>query len=347
VFKTAPAASGGSLFGSKPKPKPGGGLLQAPPTLPTGPVDLVSVAPVAATAPVVDLSAARSAALALLPGAAGAALQQVWEQLPDAQRVQLADLVQTRKLDGEAVQKLEEFLSEPRAAGLDGRALLTETVASVAEPDAGTYQGDRFTCGAACVQRQIAGEHPATFIALVEGLSEPVGVGPLPSGLGLQRIDGSEQPDESGRNSLNRLVQGALMGLAGEYDPRTDRFAADPTPGLKKHQVAKLTALSEGGDQVVLEHNSRTTGLLREIIEATAPGETFQIGSYWNKQDHMLLFLGHKDGEVTFFNPQEHATSTLPLKDFLWKTQFALLSAAQVQGKDLPGDEVQWLRLGQ
>lgn len=309
------------------------------------------------------LNSARQAALAALPGPLAAAFNHVWQVVDDstAQEQMLKLLNQGKLTQGEGrkvVERLQELTSETRAEGMEGAVLTRQTLALLTDPDQSVFQGMRSTCGAANVQRQVA-ENPPLLLELVEGLSDTTGKATLPTGFDLQRVAGSHQEDGSGRDLVNRLLQSSLMAAAGAgrgvYDFETGCFGEDPTPGLKPLEMAALTAAVAGTDQVVVTHDSKSTRAIREILSQAPEGKTFQCGLSWRGMDgkakesrnHMLLFTGLRDGQVSFFDPETHSQGQMSLGDFLYKTQFVLLSTDQIEGYSLPEDNTFRVSLSQ
>lgn len=297
------------------------------------------------------LNAAQKAALAGLPPMAAAAVEQVWSAL-DGQNVSqghLLGLLEAGTL-GESfegrttVESLGELTSEQRAAGMDGAELTRETLAMLADPNEYVAQGKVRTCGATNIQRQLANSG-ARYAYLVEDLTDADGqaVG------GLLRNDSSLAYDDSDRNLTNRVFQGALMTAAGgpahgAYDAEADRFE-DGGAGLQLLEVARLTGQLEGNRQGVVIHNTPSTFALRDMIAKLPEGETFQAAVNWNGVDHLLLVTGHKEGEIQYYNPDQfdQRTGSLPVHDFLFKTQAVVLDQEQIEGLKLPSEaEVYW-----
>lgn len=355
LFKP-PAPSSGSAPASTPRD-----WFKTSPVAEESPVSAVSVEAVDRSA----LNSARQAALAALPGHLAAAFQHVWQVLDasaPAQK-QLLNLLEQGKLtqnDGQkaVVERLQELTGEARAEGIDGATLTHQTVALLADPDQNVFQGMRSTCGAANVERQVA-ENPPLLLEMVEGISDVTGIATLPTGIVLQRVTGSHQEDDSGRDLVNRLLQSSLMAAAGAsrgaYDFTTGCFGQDPTPGLKPLEMAALTAAVAGTDQVVVLHNGKSTRAVREILSQAPQGTSFQCGLSWRgldgkakeSRDHMLLFQGLHEDQVSFFDPETHTQGQMSLGDFLYKTQFILLSADQVEGHTIPEDNLYRVSLSQ
>ncbi|MBS2038635.1 hypothetical protein JST97_26885 [bacterium] len=270
-----------------------------------------------------------------LPGALGALYGSVLSVLSDSAQgaQQLQCLADRGRLSQATLQNLSELTQKPRAAGLDGAALTRETVAILSGPDQNIWQGNRFTCGATNVERQLA-EDPERFTALVENLSGLQGKIYLTSGAPLSRVEGSQSDDGSGRNSTDRLIQSSLMAAAGAargpYEVATDRFANDKDGGgLKIAEIAALTALTQSQPQVVIAYDSKSARATQELLSKLEPGETFQAAmTNWEGKDHMLLLQGCQDGQITYFDPADHAQHTIGMRDFLWKTQFLVLPQA-------------------
>ena len=301
------------------------------------------------------LNTARAAAVAALPPGLGAAFAHVFDVLGSTREAQeqLLQLLDSQALtqkvaDTTVVEHLSQLTEKPRAAGLDGAALTAQTVALLADPDHNVYQGiNTYTCGAANVQRQLA-ETPAVLAELVDDLSRPEGVGRLATGVEVRRAEGSLEEDSSQRRLTDRLLQGALMGLGGSqrgaYLSPTDSFADGTGMGLKTSELAELTAQVQGCDQIALNYNGKTREMALDILSRVAPGQSFQFGMYWNKQNHMLLVTRMKEDQVDYFDPQTGQPGTMALNDFLYKSQFFLVPATLAEGHTLPPEEVHWGR---
>ncbi|MBX3168076.1 MAG: hypothetical protein KF760_11725 [Candidatus Eremiobacteraeota bacterium] len=335
-----------SLF-QKPVARPGGGSPFKPPAA-TGPKDdfqpadpaLAFKPPVApALEPTVApkslaVTSTSTAALAAL-GAPNVALYQAIQSLVcDTPRgvQQLQQLLEQGKLSSGTLQNLHSLTQKPRAQGLDGQLLTRETVAILSGPDQNIWQAERFTCGATNLERQWA-DHPESFTAIVAGLSSPEGKTQLLSGFTLQRAEGSLADDGSGRTHTDRLLQSSIMASAGagrgQYDVSTDRFSNDQGGGLKVAEIAGITALAQNQPQVVITYDSKSARATQELISQLEPGESFQTAmTNWEGRDHMLLFQGTQDGSARYYDPADHAQHTVPLRDFLWKTQYLVLPQA-------------------
>jgi hypothetical protein len=296
-----------------------------------------------------NLSSAQSVAMAMLPAPAAASLQEVWSVLDGAEdsRAQLLDLLGQGTLgqkDGDltVAEHLHSLTEKPRASGFSGTVLTKQTIALLAEPEKSVFQGEkRYTCGAANMQHQLS-ESPALLARIVDELSDPEGSLEAVPGVELERPIHAEADDGSGRNSINRLLQGALMNVAagesnGPYDALTDRFA-NGEAALESRQIAQVTADLTGHDQTVVLHDSGTSKEFHRLFKSLPKDQTFQVGAYWEEQDHMLLCLGQEDGQVEFFNPQTSKTDSMPVDDFLFKTQLAIFPAQFLDGFEFPED---------
>lgn len=357
--KTTPPPSASDLF--KPQPSSPQPKTDSPSDWfrATPAVEPASVPqPPPASLETVTLNSAQQAVVAALPGPLGAAFAHVFaglESLPQAQS-QMLGLLEQGKLtqdqgQGSVVERLQQLTTEERAPGVDGWQLTQQSIALLANPDQGVFQGMRSTCGAANVQRQLA-EQPAVMMELVENLSDRQGVAQLPTGARFERVPNSAAEDGSGRDLLNRILQSSLMAVAGAqrgpYDFATGCFGDDPVPGLKPLEMAVLTAATSGKDQVVVIHDGQSTRQLREILGQLPAGTSVQCGLSWrgmdgtspNSRDHMLLLTGLEEGTVRFFDPESQAQGQMPLHDFLFKTQFILLPHELVEGRDIPEDNL-------
>lgn len=294
-----------------------------------------------------SLNSAQNAALAALPAPAAAALRNVWNVVDSStdSKQQLLELLEQGTLaasdqEQSVVERMQSLTSRERAPGFDGQALTLQTIALLAEPETFTFQGEkRFTCGAANLQCQLA-ENPALLSKVIDELSDPEGSVEVSPGTLLSRPFGTQADDGSGRNEVNRLLQGSLMKLAsasGDYDASIDRFA-DGATGLKPLEIAKATSLLKGKEQGVLLHNSDSYKVFHQLVKGTPKGETFQVGASWEGQDHMLLYLGQEEGKAQFFNAQSSKTLEMPMDDFLFKCQFAILPSERLQGLQVPED---------
>lgn len=328
---------------NKPKPPLFGSSAPAQPEKPQPlfspePVESVTLTP-APPAPQVQetgLSTAQQAAVALLPGPAQAAFAEIWKFAPNL--TVLLDKGVLDDHDGEktVVERLHDLSAKPRGAGLDGGDLTLQTINVLADPDS-VHQGKAFSCGAANVERQLV-ETP-TFVKIVDDLTSPQGKAPFE----LQRVPGTEDDDGTGRNDLNRVLQGALMTAANPaYDAVQD---TSPTgPGLKPLEIAAVTARAFEEDQAVVIHDGGTHDEFVRIFNQARPGETFQVGASWNGKEHMLLYLGQENGTARFFNADEARAAEMPVADLLFKTQFAIFPEHYMEGAQLPDDAVYWAR---
>ncbi len=245
---------------------------------------------------------------------------------------QLQQLAEQGKLSESTLENLHSLTDKPRAGGLDGAQLTRETIAILSQPDSNIWQSDRFTCGATNLQRQWA-DQPESFTRIVSNLTGLEGKTILAGGCVLQRAEGSAQDDGSGRSSVDRVLQSSIMASAGAgrgiYNVETDRFGDDSTGGLKIAEIAGITATSQNHPQVVIAYDSKSAKAAQELIGKMEPGESFQAAmTNWEGKDHMLLLQGTQDGQARYFDPADHAQHTVPLRDFLWKTQYLVLPEA-------------------
>lgn len=297
-----------------------------------------------------NLKSAQSAALAALSPNAAVALKEVWDAVASSKsgHSQLLELLENGTLgqnDGNSsvVEQLRDLASTPRASGFDNQALTSQTVALLADPESSIFQGeDRYTCGAANLQHMLT-DQPSLLIQTVEGLSSPEGIAPLAAGAEMKRPANTSQDDGSGRNDVDRLLQGALMSFAGEnkgaYDVLSDTFS-NGEKALRSLEIARAVAHIQGEDQAVLAHDSSTSKMFHKLVKETPPGERIQIGAYWEEQDHMLLLLEQVDGQAKFFNPQTKSISTMPVDDLLYKAQLAIFPATRVEGYEAPPEKL-------
>lgn len=299
-----------------------------------------------------SLNGAQSAALNGLPAPAAAALREVWDIIGEQASSQQAvlGLLETGTLGqsnekGTVVEQIQE-LSRNRHPAVDPAALTTQTVEFLAAPEKNSYQGNRETCAATNLQYQLASE-PLKILPVVDGLTSTHGQAEVSEGKPLYRADGSLQDDGSGRNLLNRVLQGAFMNRAGSpvfgnYNGATDRFASGDY-ALKPLQLGDITGEFAGTEHGVVYHDSQSAPALRKLI-AEAPADfNFQMGLNWEgangkERPHMLLFKGSDGKEITYFDPSFEGGKirTADQGTFLYKTQFALLPKSVIESMELP-----------
>lgn len=356
----APAAPKKPLFGATPTASAPAPTTSAKPLFSPAPAqDVVTLTPIAATPPAIQpltltsLSTAQKAAFAALPGPAAAAFQHVLNVVanPSSQQ-QLAELLEKGALaqtDGEktTAEHLQALTDKKRASGIDGGQLTRELVSTLAQPDKETvYQGlDKYTCAATNLERQLA-EKPAALAGLVEGLSNESGRAQLGKFPQLQRAPGSLTEDSSGRNTLNRLVQGAFMSFVGQlhggYDAAADTYGDGTSPGVKPLEIALMTACADGANHAVVVHDGGTHAEFEKVVRAAQQGQNFQLGVSWKGQDHMILFKGREGEDAHYFDPQAGTGGTMPLKDLLFKSQMGIFPESLLQGTEFPSDAVYW-----
>lgn len=340
----------------QPKSKPSSGFFPEGVQLGGGSEGVPSTNPGASSPAPLTLSslrAAQSAALAALPAGANAAFAYLFQVLDGSrfakeQLVQLLDkgALAPKKAQPSVLETLRDLTDKPRVGGVDGAELTRETLTALNNPDESVFQGKSYTCSVANLERQLAGD-PLAFARVVEGLSSPRGQAILPTGDILQRADGSLKEDGSGRNGTDRLIQGAFMSMAngkGAYNPETDRFENDAVPGLKPLEIARVTAAVEGKDQVVVIHDGGTHQEFERLVRTHGTHDSFQLGVSWQGTDHMLLLTRVEGDTAHFFNPATRSGNSMPLRDLLFKTQFALLAGDQVDSQTLPEDAQYWFR---
>lgn len=303
-----------------------------------------------------DLTAAQSVALGALPSAPAAALKEVWDVLGGKSGVQtqflkLLENGTLAQTDGRrtVVEGLRNLSSEERVSGLSGAYVTEQTISMLAEPEKNIQQGKNSTCGAAVAQYQMT-TNPALFVEAVDQLTDREGNFTLPNGASFERIPSFAAEDRSEREPLNRILQDAFMQTAGgarhgSYDPVSDTFA-DGSRGLKTLDIAKLAANLEGQEQAVVIHDGETSKVFRELFQQLPQGRATHIGSYWEQQDHMLVYRGQNDGVASFFNPQSQGLESIAVDTFLFKTQFAVFPADLVRPRvgELPDDAVHFVQ---
>ncbi|ODT69193.1 hypothetical protein ABS71_09200 [bacterium SCN 62-11] len=260
--------------------------------------------------------------------AAFQAIQSLISDTPEGLR-QLQQLAEQGKLSGNTLENLHNLTEQPRAKGLDGAQLTRETLAILSSPDSNIWQSSRFTCGATNLERQWA-DQPERFSQVVENLTGLQASTTLISGYTLQRAQGSTDEDGSGRSSVDRVLQSSIMASAGaargDYSVETDRFGNDPEGGLKIAEIAGITAAAQNRSQVVIAYDSKSARAAQELIGKMEPGESFQAAmTNWEGKEHMLLFQGGQDGSARYFDPADRSQHTIPLRDFLWQTQYLVL----------------------
>lgn len=326
--------------------RPTGGLFKRPAEAPkdgfvaSEPMEAFKAPVISKTAEVAvpKTTGAAAATASALPGPLAALYNSILSVVSDSPQgsQQLQTLADQGKLSEPTLQNLSDLTQKPRASGLDGAALTRETVAILSGPDQNIWQSDRFTCGATNLERQLA-ENPEAFTQLVANLSSLEGKTFLTSGFELARAEGSANDDGSGRTSADRLIQSSIMATAGAargaYDVTSDRFGEDREGGLKIAEISAITALAQNQAQVVIAYGTPAAKATAELLTRLQPGESFQTAmTNWestngrsNGKDHMLLVQGCQNGEVTYFDPADHAQHTVSQRDFLWKTQYLVL----------------------
>lgn len=292
-----------------------------------------------------SLSSAQASALELLPAAASTSFRELWT-IADGQQGKLLTLLETgvfaQSKDGvSAAESLRDLTKTERASGLNGEELTHQTIDLLT--DSLSYQGDRYSCGAASLQVKLSEERPGELAYLIEDLTDHDGrtnFGDEP--LTLQ--PNSLGDDGSGRNTLDRTLQSAFMAFAGSargtYNVLTDKFS-DNDKGLKGIEIARLCAAAEGEEMAVLHHNSKTYQTFRPLLKSTPEDRNVLVGVSWNDQDHILTYRGKKDGKAKFFDTQTGAAGEMPLDDFLFKVQFAIFPESKLDGLDLPEEYVE------
>jgi len=133
------------------------------------------------------------------------------------------------------LQEVASLAAQPLASGLGRVALLVHLFGEIEDPGS-IRQGSRETCTAAIAQMMVARLSPREYVRLVAGLASPEGVAALASGDRIRRVPGSEEVDDSGRTSVSRLVQAALMDFANgrdAYDHATDTSSRPHGPAYR------------------------------------------------------------------------------------------------------------------
>jgi hypothetical protein len=299
-----------------------------------------------------SLTSAQQTAMESLPGPASSALKIVWDVVArEDSKAQILQLLEKGTLaqadQGQTVaQSLAELTASSRGSGIDPESLTRQSVALLADADSEVYQGlNTYTCGAAGLQFEMSQKKPAFLARLIEDVTDQDGRMALGDGEVLQRPGGSEYPDNSGRNSLNRLFQSTLMAYTGAargaYDPATDTFGGKADDyGLKIIEVARTAELLDGEKKVAIYHGGETSQEVHKIMKASGPSENFQVGLSWNDQDHLVVFKGLKDGQASFFDPQDSTVNSMPIDDFLYKMQVAILPADRVDAEKFPENTI-------
>lgn len=314
-----------------------------------------------------NLNQAQQIALGALPPAAAVALRQVWDAVEDRSSKEkvltlLSEGTLAAQEDGRTVaESLANLSRTPRADGFDPSILTRQAVNLLAAPESSVYQGlNTYTCGAANMQFQLAEDRPARLSQMIDSLTSPTGTFTLPNGAVLSRPESVEVADKSGRDELNRLLQGTFMAYAGEgkYDPLSDTFSrpADndeasrirrslglersTNQGLGIEKIAAASAILEGAPKSLVSHRSETHQEFRRLLTSLPEGQEMQVGVSWNAQDHMLVYLGGDQEKARYFNPQDAATGEMEMGAFLRKVQYGIFPSAMLEGAQLPEGQV-------
>ncbi|MGE5706763.1 MAG: hypothetical protein ACM3YO_00385, partial [Bacteroidota bacterium] len=252
-------------------------------------------------------------------------------QLDGAGRAALQTLLKDGKLSKDLLTNLSKLATQPLAAGIDRKALLSSTLAQIQDPSKIT-QGDRQTCVAASAQIVLAKEDPAEYARLVAGLSSPKGEVTLKNGDTLKR--------EKGVNGSNAsdLLQPAMMQYAtkGGYDAANDRrldgagqgLYTDEQDKLLKALTGKETKAVYGNSPDVLEATKKALDqgqhpVANLLVKDPATGET---------KGHAVTIEEMKDGKVTYLDPHE-GRKTVSMAEFQAKLESVSLPAELVTQK--------------
>ena len=234
------------------------------------------------------------------------------------------------------LDNLVKLLADPKAAGIDAKTLLAQTLIEIADP-ATINQQDRGTCAATSVQIHLALTHPSEYVRLVAGLSSPEGKVKLANGDTLSRVSDWAAAD-GGRSLPSKLLQPAFMtyaiGRNGTYSNTTDKETKTVTgPSLIPFLTTTYTIKTHGGglsDREVTrlesgvfdqkEHTVNTGNTVNyvdpkkytdmnaafaELQKAVARGPV-TVGIDWpglKNAGHEIVVTAIKNGKVHFINP--------------------------------------------
>lgn len=215
------------------------------------------------------------------------------------------------------LQNLTGLAGQEMGPNLDRASVLRELCSQIDDPGRIT-QGSRNTCGPGTIEHLQATRDPAEYARIVAGLTSREGTVQMRNGDTLSRDRGSVGPDDSGRTSISRLYQAALMEYSNgdnEYDNRTDQHTRgdDSTyTGLFANEFERsVDALF--GDKYDFQAVNRSdaesrAGAEQQIREAINRGEQVPVLIEWDEvggewSGHYLSVVGMTDSTVVLRNP--------------------------------------------
>jgi peptidoglycan hydrolase-like protein with peptidoglycan-binding domain len=299
-------------------------------------------------------AAVRGPAASVAPAASRLSAAPLFTNASPADQRLLTDLVRAGQAD--ALLKLGDTLFSKDAQGTrlidsahrlaigpmkaelepERAAVLANVLAEVADPSL-INQRRRGSCTVTSAELALAKRNPAEVVRLVAGLSSPEGKVAMASGDVLERVAGTERPDDSGRTPSQRLLQAALMdfgnGLA-RYDNQRDantQLGLTTSRGLSGSEIARVVSALSG--KPAQSHGREATGLLHKLgslgdglaalsdaatlhkfhftksgddlfsgLQKAGPGAVAELK--WRTGGHAVVFDHVAEGRVYFANPQ-------------------------------------------
>jgi hypothetical protein len=255
----------------------------------------------------------------------------------------LTALIQTQRLSPELLKGLREQYHAPLSPELETQrnSLFLSSLQNVALPHTINQRG-RGTCAATVPEMLLAQRDPVRYVQLVTALASPSGEVPtalLPGGGNLQRENGSESQDLSGRSFASRLLQPALMEYANDtldYSNAQDQHS-DASTGLDSAQSARLlNGLFGPGQYQASDYEAGYTiaEYLDKAEAAVNQGHPVVIGAVLPGGGHALLLtrVDREAGLAYVYNPWGEL-NTVDLSFLLTHLQSAELPT----GPPLPG----------
>lgn len=233
---------------------------------------------------------------------------------PDLLALLKSGKLMTRDSTGRTLlQNLTSLSTQEMGPNLDRQKIFDELCKQINDPGQINQGVGKGTCAPTTIQHLQATRDPAEYARIMVGLTSESGEVRMRNGEILKRDLGSVASDGSGRDTISRLYQAALMEYANgenEYDNRTDEHTRpdDSTySGLYAEESERaLDALF--GDQYdrtmvnnrTAEGRGQAEAAIRKALDA---GQQVPVGISWGDGGHALLVIGMTESTVILRNP--------------------------------------------
>jgi hypothetical protein len=244
--------------------------------------------------------------------------------------------------DGSSLlQNLSKFENANFNEKIEKKNVFNDVLKEIDDPSQ-VCQGSRSTCGGTCAQIKLVKDYPSEYARLVLGLctdeakesnpqeTENVGFTTC-NGQEIKRNEGCLESDNSGRTTVDRIVQSSLMeqgnGDIYKYDNQTDKSGwynqgvhvnGFDFTGLRKYEMKSLMdslfpytstivgseeKYNDAGNTDPLKSNEEIDGYLKNLSENDDSAIAAIRFGATDANMHWVMVTGADDNYVYFNNP--------------------------------------------